>query len=158
MRTQLLSGAGKRVLGTVLACSVWAAMPAGAKAQAVAYTDKTITVSVSSTGGMMVVWKTKGSLTVSNLPANRNIYINLKFERKTVGGGWTKFRDVHLSSSTGAGGSRTLETDYEIFTPAPAQGEKFRFVATGTYDDANTPPNPIAIPGPGDSNESTPTP
>jgi hypothetical protein len=159
MRTQLLSGLGNRALYVTLLAFLWLfAMPASAKAQAPAYTDKTCTITSSTTGGV-TTWKIKGSVTLSNLPANRNITANFKFQKKVAGAAlWRDIIENDVISTTGAGGSRTYETAYEDIKIPPVQGDQYRFVAATNYDDDNNPPNSIAVPGNGESNVVTPIP
>ncbi len=96
-------------------------------------------------------------MTISNLPANRSITVNFKFQKKLTGQAlWRDIVEDDVISTTGAGGSRTYETAYQDIKVPPVQGDQYRFVAATNYDDDNNPPNPIAIAGNGESNVVTP--
>ena len=85
MGTQMLSGVGRRVLGSMLICCLWVfAIPASAKA-ATAFGDSVCSVQ-SVTGGGNTIWQIKGTTSVTGLnPGNNPVEVTIKFQKKANG-------------------------------------------------------------------------
>jgi hypothetical protein len=144
MRTQLLSGAGKRVLIPCILCCLWVfAVPVGASA-ATAFGNASCFVQSITMNGT-TTWQIKGTATVTGLvPGNNAVTVTVQFQKKANGAAnWANMFSV-TQTTNGVNGTATIDTGFITFTPAPAAGDQYRIAVSGTYM-TGTPPMPVML-------------
>lgn len=134
MRTQLLSETGKRVLSAVSLCCIWAvAVPTSAKA-APAFGDAVCPIQVVKMPNAPATWQIKGTASVTDLPAGTmSVVVKARYQKMAKGA--VKWSDVSAVTQMPApvNGTATIDTGFQNFTPAPAQGDQYRVLFSGYY-------------------------
>ena len=132
MIRQLLSHTGKRVLFSVLLCCGFAVV-AVAEAENPAPAFKKPACTVHSTRlGKVVTWQIKGEVSVVNLSNSDQVQVALTFQKQPKGGAWVEVMVVTQTTSVNKG-TAAIDTDYQNLTLAPAKGDQYRILLSGTY-------------------------
>lgn len=133
MRT-LLFGAGKGIPWLVLLCCACAlALPNGANGQAAIQANISYQ-SIVNPPPQPPTPQVKGSGSVTGLPANTMaVTLNIKFQKKANGApAWANILEVN-QICTPVAGTANYDTGWQNLTPAPAQGDQYRILVSGSY-------------------------
>lgn len=84
------------------------------------------------------------------VPGGNPVTVTVKFQKKASGAAdWTTMSEV-TQYTNGVMGTATIDTGWHTFTPAPASGDQYRILVSGSYM-AGDPPksNPLTAVGSG---------